>query len=95
LSVTFKDDAPDKVRVIISLEDERFSDLFIILANDLIELILNNKDKKKTLIKLSNRLNKWKEFLKDSKGTILSKEALIGLVGELIILEAENFTDLY
>ena len=86
LSVTFKDDAPDKVRVIISLEDERFSDLFIILANDLIELILNNNDKKKILIKLSNRLNKWKEFLKDSKGPNLTKEALIGLVGELIIL---------
>ena len=86
LSVTFKDDYADKVRVIISLEDEKFSDLFIILANDLIELILNNKDKKKILIKLSNRLNKWKEFLKESKSSNLTKEALIGLVGELIIL---------
>jgi hypothetical protein len=86
LSVTFKDDATDKVRVTISLEDERFSDLFVILANDLIELILNNKDEKKILIKLSNRLNKWKEFLKESKSSNLTKEALIGLVGELIIL---------
>ena len=86
LSVTFKDDSTEKKRVIISLEDEKFSDLFIILANDLIELIFNNKDKKKTLIKLSNRLNKWKEFLKGSKNPNLTKESLIGLVGELIIL---------
>jgi hypothetical protein len=86
LKIALRDYDEISQRLYISLESQRFSDIFIRLAEDLLNFILDPSDTRKIIIKLSNRLNKWKEFFKEDNISPLSKERCIGLIGEIILL---------
>lgn len=87
LKIILRDYDESSMRLYVSLENEMFSDIFLRLAEDLINFIVDGGDKRKTIAKLSNRLEKWKEFFKENINISLTKEACIGLIGELIILK--------
>jgi len=86
LKISLKDYDELSLRLYISLENLKYLDIFIRLAEDLISFIIYPADQKKIIAKLSIRLNKWKEFFKENSDSTLSKEERVGLIGEIILL---------
>lgn len=72
----------------VALEHQKFSSIFAVLCNDLIDVISQVLDERDLLKKVSVRLDYWCDFLRNSQKDVLSKEELIGLIGELIILKS-------
>jgi hypothetical protein len=80
-----KDDQKN-LKLTISLAEVGYSELFVILASDLVDVLSKEFDSKKSIVNFNKRLEAWKSFLKAPQGKKLTQEALIGLVGELVIL---------
>ena len=72
----------------VALEHQKFSSIFAVLCNDLINVVGQVLDERELLKKVSIRLDYWCDFLKNSQKDVLSKEELVGLIGELIILKS-------
>lgn len=72
----------------ISLLNTKYSEIFLILCSDLLNVLsFKEQNEKATLIKLNKRLDYWRQFLKRSRIDKLSAEAEIGLIGELLVLK--------
>ena len=64
------------------------NDVFTIVLQDVIEAVIKEKSEEGYLRVLKERIDKWVDFFKKFKQTIMSKSAVIGLLGELnFILE--------
>jgi hypothetical protein len=70
--------------LVVSLEDRAQRDLFATLCADAVSAA--GAESAQALSRFHARLNAWRRFLRDSRSG-LSREEVIGLVGELIILE--------
>jgi len=88
ISITADTSHPGSSKFCISLLHTKYSEIFLILCSDLLN-ILSTKEQngKSTLIKLNKRLDYWRQFLKRSRIDRLSTEAEIGLIGELLLLK--------
>ncbi len=79
---------PGSSKFSISLLHSKYSEIFLILCSDLVNVLsAKEQDEKTTLIKLNKRLDYWRQFLKRSLTDRLSAEAEIGLIGELLLLK--------
>ena len=74
------------LKLTISLTEVGYAELFVILVSDLVEVLSKGFDLRKSIVNFNNRLEAWKSFLKAPQGKKLTQEALIGLIGELVIL---------
>ncbi|MBZ9991400.1 PD-(D/E)XK motif protein [Mesorhizobium sp. BH1-1-5] len=70
--------------LVLSLEDTSRLDLFIKLCADLVEAAAS--DRARALDRFLDRLDAWRQFLRDRQDG-LSRSGIIGLVGELLVLE--------
>jgi hypothetical protein len=70
--------------LVLSLEDTRRRDLFVKLCADLVEAAAS--DRTGALDRFLGRLDAWRQFLRDRQGG-LSRSGIIGLTGELLVLE--------
>lgn len=62
------------------------NDVFTIVAEDILNE-LNKKDVDKFVVALKQRIEKWKDFFKNPERKQLSEEVVIGLIGELSLIE--------
>jgi Putative PD-(D/E)XK family member, (DUF4420) len=72
----------------VALEHQKFSSIFAVLCNDLINTVSQVFDERELLKRISTRLDYWREFLKNSRKDLLSKEEVVGLMGELVVLKS-------
>lgn len=78
----------DGAKFTIKLLNPKFSDIFLILCTDLLNILSEPSANEKTkLIKVNKRLDYWREFLRRPRNQRLSSEAEIGLIGELCFLK--------
>lgn len=70
--------------LVLSLEDTGRRDLFVKLCADLVEAAAS--DRTRPLDSLLDRLDAWRQFLRDRQDG-LSRSAIVGLIGELLVLE--------
>lgn len=70
--------------LVLSLEDTNRRDLFTKLCADLVEAAAS--DRARALDQFLDRLDAWRKFLRDRQDG-LSRSGIIGLVGELLVLE--------
>ncbi|MBX5128509.1 PD-(D/E)XK motif protein [Rhizobium lentis] len=70
--------------LVLSLEDERRRDLFVKLCADLVEAAAS--DRMRALDRFLDRLDAWRRFLRNRQDG-LSRSDIIGLIGELLVLE--------
>ncbi|MBB4279308.1 PD-(D/E)XK motif protein [Rhizobium mongolense] len=70
--------------LVLSLEDTRRRDLFVKLCADLVEAAAS--DRARALDRFLDRLEAWRRFLRDRQEG-LSRSDIIGLIGELLVLE--------
>ena len=72
----------------ISLLNVKYSEIFLILCSDLLNVLETNEElERATLINLNKRLDYWRQFLKRSRIDKLTPEAEVGLMGELLALK--------
>jgi hypothetical protein len=76
----------DKNRVILLLNEQSNSEIFLSLCKDLVEStrLINNTSA--AVQAILSRLDRWQEFLKRNRSGILSEEQILGLVGELLFI---------
>ncbi|MGR9161911.1 PD-(D/E)XK motif protein [Rhizobium leguminosarum] len=70
--------------LVLSLEDTKRRDLFVKLCADLVEAAAS--DRARALARFLDRLEAWRRFLRDRQEG-LSRSDIIGLIGELLVLE--------
>ncbi|WP_064685704.1 PD-(D/E)XK motif protein [Rhizobium bangladeshense] len=70
--------------LVLSLEDTKRRDLFVKLCADLVEAAAS--DRARALDRFLDRLGAWRRFLRDRQDG-LSRSDIIGLIGELLVLE--------
>lgn len=88
ISIAADTSHPGSSKFIISLLNTKYSDIFLILCSDLLNVLSSKaQNEKEILIKLNKRLDYWRQFLKRSRIDKLSAEAEIGLIGELLLLK--------
>lgn len=75
--------------LVLSLEEPSRRDLFSEVCSDVLRALVRSEDEGDTdlLPELSARLAAWRAFLRDQSGG-LSRQELVGLIGELLVLEA-------
>lgn len=79
--------ADNKSRLILILKEKANWEIFLTLCNDLI-FATRKLDSSSTAIQtLLRRLNRWQDFLKKMRSTLLSEESIKGLMGELIFIK--------
>lgn len=71
-------------QLILLLKDMSEWELFLILCNDLINVMKESEDN--IISKLIKRLERWQKLLQRAALQIMSKEEQMGLFGELIVL---------
>ncbi len=82
---TIKPGPNGQVRIILQLNSGRYSDVFSILAGDIISHVAAQHDQKTAITEFVSRLTRWQNFFrKHSEG--LGEEAQKGLYGELWFL---------
>ena len=77
---------PGTARVSVILNRESFSDLFKVLAVDLVEHCLSGKTDSDAMAKVHGRLEHWRKFSEKTPDEGLSVSQQIGLYGELYLL---------
>ena len=63
------------------------NDVFTILAKDILDELLRQKEADQYIASLKKRIEKWRFFFKNPFKKILNDKAVIGLIGELSFLE--------
>lgn len=77
---------PEKSYLLVVLVNNDLKDIFSVLCEDLIGSIAKEKDEKKVVAELLNRLEKWHALLEKAASHGLTGEAQRGLFGELHLL---------
>jgi len=75
-----------RVRVYLQLTEERFSDIFYVLCEDVRAVLETATDEHAAVVAFHSRLVRWQAFLKKHEPDGLSPEAQVGLFGELLVL---------
>ncbi|HMN11200.1 MAG TPA: PD-(D/E)XK motif protein [Bellilinea sp.] len=78
----------DKVTLTLSLTENRYREVFKILASDVFSRILKEKSQDGGALALVGRLSHWKRFLQATREEGLSIEEQLGLFGELFVLHS-------
>jgi hypothetical protein len=89
LSVTVNTDLAQEEgnsAVLIELTSEDFSEMFCVLADDIIKVLSDAADPQEAVRVLHGRLESWQLFLRRSGPRGLRREDRIGLFGELTVL---------
>jgi len=76
-----------RIRFLLVLSEKRFTDLFQILAGDVLAHALNTADQEAGAGAFIARVARWKRFLEAAGESGLSFEAQLGLAGELFLLK--------
>ena len=71
--------------VVIELKDRAFSDLFEVLANDVLAAVQSANGSQATLQAALRCIERWRRFV-ERKGEPLTDEEVQGLIGELVVL---------
>jgi hypothetical protein len=81
-------DAAGTCKLVLTLLDPAYLEIFRTLCHDLLSTTsrLTRGDNSKGLIIVLERLIRWQELLRRRQGEILTKQEIIGLVGELLFL---------
>lgn len=75
-----------RTRLLLTLTDGRFRDVFHSLAEDVVSKLMEVDDEAEAVRLLITRLSRWQSFLRRHGTTGLSPEARRGLLGELVLL---------
>lgn len=88
--IEFMGESPreDVFKLNISLTSNEFYDQFLVVALDLLNVLLSDEDPRSSFTSFANRLDHWRNFLKNSSSKKLTHEEEVGLIGELIILKS-------
>lgn len=90
---TIKPGPNGQVRIILQLSNGRYSDVFSVLAGDIVAHITTQHDQKAAITEFISRLIRWQTFFrKHSEG--LGEEAQKGLYGELWFLRNILFSNI-
>jgi hypothetical protein len=76
---------PARWALLIELKDRAFSDLFEVMASDVLNAIQSAVGSQATLQSALRCIERWRRFV-ERKGEPLSDEEVQGLIGELIVL---------
>jgi hypothetical protein len=81
-------DAGGTCKLALTLLDHAYLEIFRVLCHDLLSATsrLTRGDNSKGLIIVLDRLVRWQELLRRRQGEMLTKQQIIGLVGELLFL---------
>lgn len=71
------------VRLVLSITDNRYLDIFSVLVSDIIDHVASQPDRQSSVKEFIARLIRWQNFLKRHAPEGLSEEAQQGLYGEL------------
>lgn len=63
------------------------NDVFTVVAEDLLNNLINCVDTNSFVDEIKFRLEKWKSFFKNKSSNLLSEQEVIGIFGELIFIE--------
>ncbi len=75
-----------KIRLILSLNDKSNWEMFFALCNDLVQATRVAKDSVVAVSIIQRRLQRWHDFLKNSRSDILPEQTIKGLIGELFFV---------
>jgi len=75
-----------RTRLILTLSDPEFLDVFSSLADDVVRTLSGATDEKHAVTRLIDRLRTWQEFLRRFGSQGMSREARLGFYGELVFL---------
>lgn len=75
-----------RTRIILSLTDDRYRDVFHSLAEDVVSRLLEAGDEPEAVRLFVARLSRWQTFLRRHGNQGLTQEERRGLLGELILL---------
>lgn len=87
ISVTSDPENENRKLLAVLLNDELYRDLFSVLAQDIIDHILQVDREHQAGLVLRRRLEKWQTFLEQYRPEGLSNNAQMGLFGELSVLK--------
>ncbi len=73
-------------RLVITLKEEAYLELFAVLCQDIVQATRGHEDAEDALAVILRRLAKWQQFLKVARTGLLSEEVVKGLIGELLVL---------
>jgi len=76
----------DKNQFVLLLKDRSMWEIFLCLCNDLVQTTRQTQDSSSAIQALLQRLSHWQEFLKKIRPDILTEEAIMGLIGELLFI---------
>ena len=76
------------VRLRIELTDLSYEDIFLLIASDILDKLLEINDENQTATILERRIEHWKKFMQASGPGGLTRSQQIGLFGELLILKS-------
>lgn len=80
------DHGSNRVRLMLSASENRFSELFRIMASDVFEHVLRTRSADAGALALCERLRRWKKFLQAAGEMGMTQEQQVGLFGELVLL---------
>ena len=75
-----------KDRFILLLNEQNNWEIFLSLCNDLVQATRHSENSPQAIISILNRLDHWREFLKNNRPGLLSEEKILGLIGELLFI---------
>ncbi|HEX8125173.1 MAG TPA: PD-(D/E)XK motif protein [Allosphingosinicella sp.] len=75
-----------RVRIILSLAHAAYAQVFAILCADAVDMVTAQKDDRSAIGALISRLHVWQAFMARHGPDGLSEAAMIGLMGELLVL---------
>ena len=82
-----KSQQPGKIQLSLILKERTNWELFFALCNDVVQATFNQGVPSKAVAVVLRRLNRWREFLKMKRLSILPEEKIKGLIGELLFIK--------
>jgi hypothetical protein len=80
-------------RIRIELTQKAYQDIFQWVASDILDKLLEYNNENEAAVIIEKRIEHWKKFIQSSGPDGLSRNAQIGLFGELLILSSQlNFS---
>lgn len=71
----------------LTLVDDSYKDIFLLLCNDIIDSARAITSRKKAAGFIAKRYNEWREMLANARGNLLSVSEAKGLLGEMYFLQ--------
>lgn len=76
----------DHAGIVLTLNDGKFKDLFILLSTDIINSASKEKSPQRAVSAIFRTIEKWRRFIQRLGNGTLSDEEVQGLIGELSVL---------